>query len=79
MTPAKVFPKTIPRQPRWFRMAAEQGLADAQFNLGLMYETGRGVPKDYVQAYAWFNIAAAQGSKTAKELLENITKENGDC
>jgi TPR repeat protein len=27
---------------RWFRKAAEQGNADAQINLGLMYESGRG-------------------------------------
>ena len=40
-----------------------------------MYSTGRGVPKDYVQAYAWYNIAVAQGDETAKENLENITKE----
>ena len=28
-----------------------------------------------MQAYAWFNIAAAQGNETAKENLEIITKE----
>ena len=32
-------------------------------------------PKDYVQAYAWNNIAAAQGNETAKENLEIITKK----
>ena len=31
---------------RWFRLAAEQGDADAQFNLGVMYENGRGVTRD---------------------------------
>ena len=50
------------------------GICLAQFNLGFMYGTGEGIPKDYVQAYAWFNIAAAQGDETAKENLEIITK-----
>ena len=56
-------------------MAAEQGNAKAQYNLSFMYYNGEGIPKDYVQAYAWSSVAAAQGHETAKELLENITKE----
>ena len=32
------------------RAAAEQGDAEAQANLGLMYENGRGVPQDHVTA-----------------------------
>ena len=45
----------------WFRKAAEQGNAKAQFVLGLKYGTGDGVPQDYQQAYAWFSVAAANG------------------
>ena len=41
------------------RKAAEQGNAEAQFNLGRAYANGEGVPKDLVEAYAWVNIAAA--------------------
>jgi TPR repeat protein len=37
----------------------------AQFALGGMYFTGRSVPKDYVTAHMWFNLAAAGGSKNA--------------
>ncbi|MFN2150265.1 MAG: SEL1-like repeat protein, partial [Anaerolineales bacterium] len=33
----------------------------AQYNLGLMYSKGRGVPQDYVKAHMWLNLAAAQG------------------
>ena len=40
-----------------------------------MYANGEGIPKDYVQAYAWFNVAAAQGEEMAKENLEKITTE----
>ena len=50
---------------RWYRKAAEQGLAKAQNNLGLMYHNGEGVPEDYTRAYAWLNLAAAQGLKNA--------------
>ncbi len=44
---------------RWYRKAAEQGLAKAQYRLGIMYYKGQGVPQDYVQAHMWFNLAAA--------------------
>ena len=46
---------------RWFRMAAEQGHAEAQFNLGLMYAEGRGVPEDHAAAVDWYRMAAKQG------------------
>ena len=52
---------------RGFRVHAEQGLASAQYNLGLMYTKGEGVPEDDVLAYAWLNLAAAQGNKNAIE------------
>ena len=48
-----------------FRLAAEQGNAAAQLNLGGMYYDGWDVPQDYVIAYAWFNLAAAQGNERA--------------
>jgi hypothetical protein len=32
-----------------------------------MYVAGEDVPEDYVQAYKWFNLAAAQGSEGAKK------------
>ena len=46
---------------RWYRLAAEQGLVNAQLRLGAMYAYGEGVPADYVLAYMWWNLAAAQG------------------
>ena len=52
---------------KWYRKAAEQGHAPAQYNLGAMYGNGEGVPEDYVQAYAWLNLAAAQGDEKAVE------------
>ncbi len=42
------------------RSFAEQGNAEAQYNLGYMYGEGLGVPQDdYVQAHMWLNIAAS--------------------
>lgn len=45
---------------------AEQGLADAQFNLGLKYDKGEGVPQDYAEAAKWFYKAAEQGYAKAQ-------------
>jgi TPR repeat protein len=42
---------------RWYRLAAAQGYADAQYDLGTMYKDGQGVPQNYVEAHKWFNLA----------------------
>ena len=44
-----------------WRPLAEQGHAKAQYNLGVMYDFGRGVSKDYKQAVYWYKKAAEQG------------------
>ena len=49
----------------WWRKAADQGLASAQYNLGVMYANGQGVPQDYIQAHMWFNLATAQNDANA--------------
>ena len=46
----------------WYRKAADQGHAAAQFNLGAMYDNGRGVPQDYVEAHKWVNLAASRAT-----------------
>ena len=38
---------------RLWRPLADQGYAKAQFNLGIMYDNGEGVPESDVQAYKW--------------------------
>jgi TPR repeat protein len=50
----------------WYRKAAEQGEAQAQFNLGWLYYTGQGVTQDYRQAADWFRKAAEQGFAKAQ-------------
>ena len=46
---------------RWYQMAAEQGYARAQYNLGVMYADGEGVPEDDAEAVRWYQMAAEQG------------------
>jgi TPR repeat protein len=48
---------------------AAQGDADAQNNLGTLYEKGQGVSQDYTKARQWFEKAAAQGSVAAQNNL----------
>ena len=49
--------------------SAEQGDADAQDKLGLMYYNGQGVPKDYKEAVKWYTKAAEQGDDSARTTL----------
>jgi TPR repeat protein len=54
---------------KWFRLAADQGLAIAQNNLGGLYFTGRGVPQDFQEAAKWYQKAASQGFIPAQMFL----------
>lgn len=56
----------------WYRKAAGRGIAHAQFRLGNVYATGDGVMQDYVRAYAWWSLAAAQGYGDAEALRDGI-------
>ena len=60
---------------RWYRLAAEQGDATAQFNLGLMYDKGQGVLKDSVLAHMWYNIAGANGNARARKLRDSLERD----
>ena len=48
------------------RLAAEQGHSDAQYNLGVTYYLGEGVPQDYEEALRWSRMAAEQGHADAQ-------------
>jgi TPR repeat protein len=54
---------------------AEQGDADEQFFLGLMYSEGYGIAQDYAQAEAWFRKAAEQGHTDAQHFLDGMYAE----
>ena len=51
------------------RLAAEQGDAGAQHDLGVMYANGQGVPQDYQEAVKWSRRAAEQGEDYAQFVL----------
>lgn len=53
----------------WYRKAAQQGHARAQFKLGLAYANGRGVEKNDVEAVSWYLKAALQGLANAQSAL----------
>ena len=59
----------------WYRLAAEQGDADAQYILGFMYHEGKGVIQDNVYAHIWWNIAASQGVKNATKKRDILAKK----
>lgn len=49
-----------------FRPLAANGDARAQFELGYMYERGKGVPQDYKESLSWFRKSAEQGNASAQ-------------
>ena len=51
---------------REFRVLAEQGHASAQYNLGLMYDNGRGVTQDYKESVKWYTKSVEQGHAEAQ-------------
>ncbi|MDP6526635.1 MAG: tetratricopeptide repeat protein, partial [Kiritimatiellia bacterium] len=57
---------------KWYRKAAEQGLAGAQYFLGASYYRGQGVAQDYAQALKWYNLAAAQGVETGAKWRDKV-------
>ena len=48
-----------------YRLAAAQGLDDACFSLGFVYELGDGVAQDFAEALRWYQLAATQGHPVA--------------
>ena len=61
---------------KWFRLAAEQGYANAQFNMGYSYAKGYGLKKDKVEAMKWLRLAAEQGYEDAVEMLIRLDEED---
>jgi len=60
------------------RAKAERGDAQAQYELGVSYEDGRGVPQDDAEAVRWYRLAAEQGHAWAQyELAVNYEDGRG--
>jgi FOG: TPR repeat, SEL1 subfamily len=52
---------------QWYRLAADQGLGGAQFNLGILYTEGKGVPQDQVLAHMWLDLVVSELPPLGKE------------
>lgn len=69
----------IPQSDReavgWYRKAAAQGLADAQYDLAYMIEGGRGVASSDPEALHWYRLAARQGHDLAAQALAKIEEK----
>ena len=71
---------------KWYRLAADQGNAGAQTNIGHLYSDGKGVAQNYTEAAKWYRLAADQGTKQAQLSLgwyymngfKNLPKESVD-
>ncbi|MBK8189398.1 MAG: SEL1-like repeat protein [Vampirovibrionales bacterium] len=60
---------------KWYRKAAEQGNDYAQMALGTFYLLGQGVDQDYVQGYAWLDVASRNGNAEAESWLKTIVRD----
>jgi len=67
-------PQDYAKAMKWYRKAAEQGDAGAEYNLGDMYKQGQGVPRDYAEAARWYDKAAGQGIEKAKISLKQVLR-----
>ncbi len=56
---------------KWYRLAAEQGMAEAEYAIAVLYNEGKGVPQDEEEAVTWFRKSAEQGFHGAQYNLGN--------
>jgi TPR repeat protein len=67
-------PRELDRARRYFRLCATQGLALCQYRLGrLLFDNPDRPERDYVQAVAWFQLAAGQGMTEAEQIATHET------
>lgn len=70
------FPEITPDHKKaiyWWSQAANKGYADAQFLLGMAYDSGKAVPKNPVEARRWYELAAKQGNPQA---ISRLSRKN---
>ncbi len=62
----------LDRAASFYRQAARLGYADSQNDLAKLYEHGRGVPRDPIEAYFWYTLAAANGNAQASASRDDL-------
>jgi uncharacterized protein len=76
-------PKDFAQAEHWYGRAADGGDPYAAASLGILFNFGKGVKRDYVQAYMWYEVAASHLNGGNKEsvlelrdsLAKNLTRE----
>lgn len=58
----------------WFEKAVAGNSSYSQFELGKMYELGRGMPVNEARAKYYYNLAANQGNRDAQQALANLNR-----
>tara|TARA_R110002153_G_scaffold61234_2_gene165353 strand:+ start:293 stop:667 length:375 start_codon:yes stop_codon:yes gene_type:complete len=62
-----------------WRPLAEQGNARAQFNLGVMYSNGDGVPQNYAEAVRWYDSCDnCDTGRTAEVCVASVAEVAGE-
>jgi len=62
-------PQDFAQAEHWYREAANQGDVYGQLSLAILYNFGRGVERDYVTAYMWYELAAAHSNGGDRESI----------
>lgn len=57
---------------KWFRRSASQGYPRSEYNMGMIYSRGEGVPKSSGEAVKWYRMAAEQGYVRAQRKLGDL-------
>lgn len=68
----------------WYRKAAEQSFCESEYNLGALYEDGKGVQESLEEAFRWYRRGAEDGSPSAmaaysRFLINGIAGEKNEA
>jgi TPR repeat protein len=64
---------------RWYKRAAEQGVAAAMVNFAILCEGGQGTERSAPIAYAWYRAAATRGDESAAKRADELYRQfSGD-
>jgi TPR repeat protein len=65
-------PKDFTQAQHWYSEAAKQGDAYAEFALGVLFNFGKGVKRDYVQAYTWYERAVLHSTGGDRDSMQEM-------
>ena len=65
-------PQDFAQAANWYRKAANDGSVDAEYALGPLYQQGRVIPRDLVQADRWIGLAIERYAPSEKDKREGL-------